>query len=50
MRKLVKTLRVNRETLIRLDQENLPRIWAGATAPMVCTSTCSLRSCGKVCP
>jgi hypothetical protein len=50
MKKQNQTLRINRETLIRLDRAAMERVEGGATAPLVCTSTCSLRSCGHICP
>jgi hypothetical protein len=50
MKKHVQKLRISRETLIRLDRAALERVEGGATAPLVCTGTCSLRSCGHICP
>jgi hypothetical protein len=50
MKKHVQTLRIHRETLLCLDRSALEKVDGGATAPIVCTSTCSQRSCGEICP
>jgi hypothetical protein len=48
MKKPVRTLRVNRETLSRLDLPTLEKIGGGAT--LRCTTLCTLGSCGHICP
>jgi len=44
MKKPVLTLRINRETLIRLDSAVLEKVEGGATA------RCTFASCGHICP
>ena len=44
MKKPVRTLRISRETLIRLDSAVLEKVEGGATV------LCTFRSCGHICP
>ncbi len=48
MKKLAQTLRINRETLVRLDHVALDKIAGGIS--LVHTVCCTFGSCGKICP
>jgi hypothetical protein len=48
MKKPVQTLRINRETLIRLDRAALEKIAGGISRNY--TVCCTFGSCGQICP
>jgi hypothetical protein len=48
MKKLVQPLRINRETLVRLENVTLDKIAGGISK--VHTVCCTFGSCGVICP